>query len=205
MEELFPHKENTEYIKLQTTEEGLYSITKRRDSERIIGIIKQTVKDINKKTITDATGCIGGDTIQFALAFKNVHSIELNLENFKILCQNINVFDLTNIKTYNGDCTSIFNWNTDVLYLDPPWGGPEYKSKVNLDLMIGSKRIDLWLDEILIRKNRPSFIFLKLPHNYNFNRLNFLINVEMIRPFRVRNYVLVCITVHSFNSKTDFS
>jgi hypothetical protein len=203
MEELFPHKESIDYNNLQTTQEGLYSITKRRDSERIIGIIKQTVRDVHTKIITDGTGCIGGDTIQFALAFKNVHSIEVNFENFEILSQNIKVFELKNVLLYNGDCTSVFNWKTDVLYLDPPWGGPEYKSKVNLDLMIGSKRIDLWLEEILIRKNRPSYIFLKLPHNYNFNRLNFLVNVDIIKPFRVRNYVLVCITVHPYNSKTD--
>jgi len=204
MEELFPHKENIEYAKLQTTNEGLYSITKRRDSERIISIINQNVKDVRKKTITDATGCIGGDTIQFALAFEHVHSIELSLENFNILSNNINVFGLTNISLYNGDCTTIFDWKTDLLYIDPPWGGPEYKSKVNLDLMIGSKRIDVWLEELLMRKNRPSYIFLKLPHNYNFKRLNLLVNVDIIKPFRVRNYVLICITVHPYNSKTDF-
>lgn len=204
MEELFPHKKNIEYTNLQTTQEGLYSITKRRDSERIISIINQNVKDIHKKTITDATGCIGGDTIQFALAFEYVHSIEVNSENFKILSNNTKVFGLTNILLYNGDATSIFKWNTDVLYLDPPWGGPEYKSKTNLDLTIGSKRIDVWLEEVLIRKNRPSYIFLKLPHNYNFKRLNLLVNVDIIKPFRVRNYVLVCITVHPYNLKTDF-
>jgi hypothetical protein len=107
---------------------------------------------------------------------------------------------LNNITLYQGDCITLYNWNTDVLYLDPPWGGPEYKSKINLDLMLGDKRIDLWLDEILLRRNRPSNIILKLPHNYNFKRLNFLVNVEMIKPFRVRNYVLVLITVHSFQN-----
>jgi hypothetical protein len=204
MEELFPQRENVEYNNLQTTQEGLYSITKRRDSERIISIIKHNVKDTQTKNITDATGCIGGDTIQFALAFENVHSIELNVENFRVLTENTKVFGLTNILLHNGDCTTLFNWKTDVLYVDPPWGGPEYKCKINLDLTLGTKRIDVWLEEILIRKNRPSYIFLKLPHNYNFKRLNYLVNVDIIKPFRVRNYVLVCITVHPYNSKTDY-
>jgi len=199
MEELFPHKENIEYANLQTTEEGIYSITKRRDSERIISIIKQNVKDIQIKSITDVTACIGGDTIQFGLAFQQVHSIELNIENFNILCNNTKVFGLTNVSLYHGDCIKLFNWNTDVLYVDPPWGGPDYKAKINLDLTIGTKRIDDWLEEILVRKNRPSYIFLKLPHNYNFKRLNFLVNVDIIKPFRVRNYVLICITVHPYN------
>jgi hypothetical protein len=196
MENLFPYKQDVNYTKLQTTEEGLYSITRKRDGERILSIIKYNVKDLSNKTITDGTACMGGDTIQFAMSFHHVHSIEINSANFDCLVTNIGVYDLNNITLHKGDCTTLFNWNTDVLYLDPPWGGPEYKTKTDLDLMLGSKRIDVWLDEILIRKNRPSYIILKLPHNYNFKRLNFLVNIEMIKPFRVRNYVLVIIKVH---------
>ena len=200
MENLFPYKKDIDYTKLQTTEEGLYSITRKRDSEGILSIVKHNIKNLNTKTLTDGTACIGGDTIQFAMAFHHVHSIELNTSNFDCLVKNISVYNLNNITLYQGDCITLYNWNTDVLYLDPPWGGPEYKSKTNLDLMLGDKRIDLWLDEILLRRNRPSNIILKLPHNYNFKRLNFLVNVEMIKPFRVRNYVLVLITVHSFQN-----
>jgi len=200
MENLFPYKQNIDYTKLQTTEEGLYSITRKRDGERILSIIKHNVKKIESKTITDGTACIGGDTIQFAMSFNRVYSIELNSENFECLVNNITEYGLLNVTLYNGDCTQIFDWDTDVLYLDPPWGGPDYKSKSSLDLMLGYKRIDIWLDEILLRKNRPSTIVLKLPHNYNFRRLNFLVNVEMIKPFRVRNYILLLITVHQFNN-----
>jgi hypothetical protein len=200
MENLFPYKENINYINLQTTEEGLYSITRKRDGDRILSIINHHVKNLESKTITDGTACVGGDTIRFGLAFKHVHSIEVNLNNFECLANNVREFGLTNVTLYNGDCTCVFNWDTDVLYLDPPWGGPDYKSKPSLDLMLGDKRIDIWLDEILLRKNRPSTIVLKLPHNYNFRRLNFLVNVEMIKPFRVRNYILLLITVHQFHN-----
>jgi hypothetical protein len=196
MENLFPYKQNIDYTALQTTEEGLYSITRKRDGERILSIIRHNIKELSTKTVTDGTACIGGDTIQFAMAFDHVHSIELNSDNFECLAKNIDVYCLNNVTLHKGDCTAIFNWNTDVLYLDPPWGGPDYKNKANLDLMLGDKRIDVWLDEILLRKNRPSYIVLKLPHNYNFKRLNFLVNVEIIKPFRVRNYVLILITVH---------
>jgi len=198
MESLFPYKQDIDYTKLQTTEEGLYSITRKRDGERILSIIRYNIKNLNNKTITDGTACIGGDSIRFAMAFHHVHSIELNLANFDCLAKNINVYQLNNLTLHQGDCTFLFNWNTDVLYLDPPWGGPDYKTMNDLDLMLGNKRIDIWLNDILIRRNRPDHIVLKLPHNYNFKRLNFLINVEAIKAFRVRNYVLVIITVHLF-------
>jgi hypothetical protein len=66
---------------------------------------------------------------------------------------------------------------------------------------MSGKRLDIWLEEILKRKNRPSKIVLKLPVNYNFSRLNFLSNVDYITPYQIRSYVLVVIGVHPL--KTD--
>ena len=197
MEDLFPRKEGLDYSRLLTTEEGSYSITRRRDAERILFIFKNLFRGMNTMTITDCTACIGGDTLNFALHFGHVHSIELNNENFLALTNNVGVYGLNNVTLYHEDCVKIFNWNTNVLYIDPPWGGKDYKKNKNLDLYLSNKRLDCWLEEILSRKNRPQFIILKLPANYNFKRFNFLINVDTIRPYQIRSYVLVIITVHT--------
>jgi len=197
MEDLFPRKEGLDYSRLLTTEEGSYSITRRRDAERILFIFKNLFRGMKTMTITDCTGCIGGDTLNFALYFGHVHSIEMNNENFRALTNNVGVYGLNNVTLYHEDCVKIFNWNTNVLYIDPPWGGKDYKKNKNLDLYLSNKRLDCWLDEILSRKNRPQFIILKLPANYNFKRFNFLINVDTIRPYQIRSYVLVIITVHN--------
>ncbi len=199
MDEVFPLKEGIDYKKLKLTEEGEYSVTRRRDADRIISILRSTIKDIKTKTITDATGCVGGDTIHFGLNFQKVDSIELNPINFEALKNNVAVYELNNVFIHSGDSTSIFNWKTDVLYIDPPWGGPNYKDTRNLDLYMSSKRIDQWLEEILLRKNRPNYLVLKLPQNFNFPRFNFLSNVETIKPYRIRSYILVMITVHMPN------
>lgn len=196
MEDLFLYRDDVDKDKLKLTEEGLYSITRTRDAQRIIGLMKHVVGDLKKKTITDATGCVGGDTLHFADNYKFVHSIELNKENFEALHNNVELYKFDNVALHNGDSTVLFNWKTDVLYIDPPWGGPHYKESKNLDLFISDKRLDVWLEEILLRRNRPSYIFLKLPYNYNFNRLNFLSNVEYIKPYRIRGYLLISITVH---------
>ena len=200
MEEVFPYKENIDYTLLRTTEEGLYSVTRRKDSEKITSIISQFVGEPNLKTIADGTACIGGDSIQFGLHFQTVHSIEANKDNVDALTHNVGVYDLTNVKIYHGDVTKVFNWHVDVLYLDPPWGGPDYRQTQNLDITFGNKRLDLWLEEILMKKFRPAFIFLKLPRNYNFKRLNFLPNTEHIKAFHVRNYILISIRVHVYTS-----
>jgi predicted RNA methylase len=151
---------------------------------------------MSSMTITDATACIGGDTLNFASNFLHVHSIEINPENFEVLTNNVEVYGFLNITMHHGDSVKLFNWNTNILYIDPPWGGKDYKKHKQLDLFLSGKRLDCWLEEILSRKNRPEFVILKLPANYNFTRLNFLINVDHIRPYQIRSYVLVVITVH---------
>ena len=196
MDEVFPLREGIDYKSLVLTPEGEYSVTRRRESDRIMSIIDKVVGDLKTKTVTDATGCVGGDTIQFALRSRFVNTIELNEENFKALQNNIAVYGLENVTLHFGDCTRVFNWRTDILFVDPPWGGPNYRENETLDLYLSEKRVDEWLEEVLRRKIRPTHIFLKLPHNYNFNRLNFLSNIEMIKPYRVRNYILVSIKVH---------
>jgi hypothetical protein len=201
MEDIFPKKDGIQYLNLKTTEEGSYSITRRRDADRIMLVLKGIFKHMNCMTITDSTACIGGDTINFALNFRHVHSIELKADNYDALVNNIEVYQLNNVTLHHADSVKLFNWNTDVLYVDPPWGGKDYKQYTNLDLYLSEKRLDVWLEEILSRKNRPRYVVLKLPANYNFNRLNFLINVENIRPYQIRSYILVIIEVHPL--KTD--
>jgi predicted RNA methylase len=196
MEDLFPRKEGLDFTRLKTTEEGAYSITRRRDAERILNIIRIVVKDLSTKTITDATACIGGDTINFALHFKEVHSIELKKENYDILQNNVNVYELTNVNLYHGDCTNLYTWYSDVLYIDPPWGGRDYKEQKCLELFLTNKRLDVWLEEILLQKSRPSHIILKLPSNYNFKQLDVLPNAELIKAYQIRSYVLIIISVH---------
>ena len=196
MDEIFPLRKDLDYQKLKITTEGEYSVTRRRDGDRIINIMKTVLGSLNAKTITDATGCVGGDTLQFGLNFKSVDSIEINKDNFEALKNNVNVYGLKNINLHLGDATKVYNWQTDVLYIDPPWGGPNYKDVKELDLTISNLRIDQWLEQILLRKNRPYHIFLKLPNNFNFARFNFLSNVDFIKPYRIRGYVLIVITVH---------
>jgi predicted RNA methylase len=196
MDDLFPRKEGIDLNKLQTTEEGLYSITRRRDGYRIIKTIQFAIQGLHELIVTDATGCIGGDTLNLALVAKQVHSIEMNEANFKALQNNVEVYGLTNVQLHFGDSTKIFDWDTDILYIDPPWGGKDYKQHKILDLYMTDKRLDIWLEELLIRKRRPSYIILKLPANYNFKRFDFLSNVDDIKPFQIRSYILVIIYVH---------
>jgi hypothetical protein len=196
MEEIFPLMEGIDYKRLKLTTEGEYSVTRRRDADKILSIMERIVGDLKTKTITDATGCVGGDTIQFGIRCRFVNSIELNEDNFKVLQNNVEVYGLENVTIHHGDSTKVFNWKSDILFVDPPWGGPAYRDNQTLELYLSNRRLDEWLEEVLLKKIRPNYIFLKLPSNYNFNRLNFLSNIEYIKPYRIRNYILIAIIVH---------
>jgi hypothetical protein len=58
MEDIFP-KRDIEYSNLQVTDEGRYSVTRRRDGEHILAIMHSTVGNLKDKSITDATACVG--------------------------------------------------------------------------------------------------------------------------------------------------
>jgi hypothetical protein len=180
----FPHKKGVKYSKLKMTPEGEYSITKRKDGEVLLKHMKSVLGKLSDKHITDLTGNVGGDTILFGLHFKKVDSIELNPENYEALKNNVEVFDLPNVTLHQGDSTKLFTWNTDVLYADPPWGGPDYKLKDKLDLYLGDKRIDEFINEVQDKAKR---IFLKVPRNYNFDRF------PDARKFKIRGFYILLV------------
>ena len=100
MEDVFPLKQGIDYTKLILTEEGSYSVTRRRDADRILTAMKQVLHTFIDKSITDTTGCVGGYTIHFGLNFQKVDSIEINPTNFEALQNNVSVYDLKNVSLY---------------------------------------------------------------------------------------------------------
>jgi len=196
MEDLFPFKDGMEYSSLKTTEEGTYSITRRRDATRILGFIEHNIGSLESKSITDSTACNGGDTINFALKFKSVKAIEIQKENFEILKHNVIQYNLKNIELFHGDCTKLLNWKSDVIYIDPPWGGPNYKIHENLDLFIGQKRMDLWIEELLQKDIRPNYFIIKVPQNFNFSRLFFFTAIHELKHIKIRGYFIIIMKVN---------
>jgi RNA cap guanine-N2 methyltransferase len=195
MEKFFPYLEGVDYSKLLLNNEGRYSITRRSESESIVDIMYSIVGNLENKVITDVTGCMGGDTINFSLHFEKVFSIEMNPKNFEILKNNVGVFGCKNVSIYCKDSTEVIDWVSDVVYADPPWGGPSYRTMQNVELWMGKKKLDVWLEDLMSGPYRPSFIFLKLPFNYNPIKLAFLPNFIRMQEVKIQNFFMICIEV----------
>jgi len=190
---------------IQLTEEGKYSYTKREDGEKTIQFLKKFIPSLHSRSILDGTANMGGDTILFGLNFHTVHAIEIENENFKALTHNVGLYKLKNVHLHEGDTTILYKeYPTDLLYLDPPWGGPDYKEKKELDLFLGPHRVDIFLrDSILApREGKPQWIVLKLPFNYKWDRLNALEGIESIHILRIRNYRIVIMKVGEGKKKS---
>jgi predicted RNA methylase len=191
----FPEQKGVDYSLLKTTEEGKYSLTQREEGKKILNRIIKLVGNPAELTITDANGGNGGDTILFGQHFKEVRSIEYNPENFEALQHNVSVYGLKNIRLYQGDSTQIYNWYTDILYTDPPWGGPDYKTKTDLELWMGDVKVEDWLRNVVTESWAPRWIFLKVPRNFHADRVFQLPNVKSTHKFAIRNYFLLALEV----------
>ena len=184
---LFIHKPNINYRNLRLTNIGKYSISNNFDNKQVLNIIKDTIKPLNTNDliITDANGNVGGDTILFGMNFKKVNSIEIDSLHCEILKNNINVYDLKNINIICDDYIKIKdNLKQDIIYFDPPWGGPDYKYKKTIDLFLSKINIIDITNKLI---NSTKYIVIKVPKNYNFKNLKkkskfkYIIKYEIIR------------------------
>jgi predicted RNA methylase len=114
--------------------------------------------------ITDGTACVGGNTSSFAKVFQNVNAIEIDPSRFSYLKNNMSVLGLDHVSCQCGDVYDICQTSyQDVLFLDPPWGGPEYKQNQNIKLYLSNRELsEVCIDLSLYCK----YIALKVPMNF---------------------------------------
>jgi 16S rRNA G966 N2-methylase RsmD len=160
----FPPNKNINTSKLQLTTIGEYSITHYEVSTEINNIIRDHMGDTTKLTITDATAGMGGNTIKFAEEFKHVNAVEYLSLHCQVLKNNIDVYNLKNVKIYCDDYTKIMRKiKQDVVFIDAPWGNRSYKKIDKLRLCLGKKSI-----EEITNKVNAKLVVLKVPHNFDF-------------------------------------
>ena len=127
------------------------------------------LKFVNKNAIiTDATSCIGGNSYFFAKSFKFINCIEINSSVFQTLCNNMRSF--TNKNLFNCSYNILkFILIQDVIFIDPPWGGSIYKTKMKVDLFLDGLNVINIIDSLY---NYTRIIALKVPNNYNRNSIS---------------------------------
>lgn len=205
---IFPYLKNKKLAnRLKIDNESLHYISIREHADKITYIIKKHINMMNLNenniTITDATAGVGGNTLSFGINFKKVNAVELDNLRYNYLNNNISVYKLANIDTFNADSNVILrSLNHDIVFIDPPWGGRGYKDYDKLKLKLGDISIEevcnILLDDTTIKEN-PKFIVLKLPVNYDY--IYFYNNVSSKNIYFYDMNKMILLIIHRFNIK----
>ncbi len=160
---LFRFVDPTIREKLQLDQEALYSTTDQLTADKIT---KDLLRVVSRNcTITDATACIGGNTFSFAQSFKQVLAIEKDPRRAQMLRTNMTLLGTKNVTTVCGDAiTLIPQSHHDLIFIDPPWGGPEYKQHVTVTLALSNVALPTLCNEFA---NHTKYIALKVPVNFD--------------------------------------
>ncbi len=176
LKKIFPEPNDGIYENLSIDNQGLYSITHPKEANIISnGIIEIT--GTNQIYLVDMTAGCGGNMISFINFFDMVDGYEIDIKRYEMLKTNLQKYNKkNNYKVFNKDCIEELNkyYTYDVYFIDPPWGGPEYKNNNNLELYLSS----FTLEEIIKNKiPKNKLIVIKVPFNYNINWCkDFIIN-----------------------------
>lgn len=181
--EFYKSKSNKElydtYKKFYTVESSGYSVLKPWNEHQVQLILSKWFPAKYKiKRIVDATSHIGIDSIHLSNQFPNsiITSFELVPDTFIALSKNIILSNKSKqiIPVFQNVTEWLPKEKIDIVYLDPPWGGPNYKYFPTLELYLqkehemhdGSKNvkyiIDQWMDTGLV-----SHFIMKVPFNFN--------------------------------------
>jgi len=186
---------NLKHFKLN--EEGGFSITRPYESKQIIYFIENFINretSISDKIITDATACMGGDLIQFSRNFKMVNGVEIDSENFGLLIENCKIFDCQNVNLFCQDYLTIYDkLKQDIIYMDPKWGGPDYKSKETISLKMND--LELWeLINLIKEKKLAKYIFIKAPINVCLDNIEYDSIHIIYNKSKIVSFKLICIS-----------
>ncbi|XP_058384701.1 trimethylguanosine synthase isoform X2 [Diceros bicornis minor] len=113
--------------------EGWFSVTPEKIAEHIAGRVSQSFKC---ETVVDAFCGVGGNTIQFALTGKRVIAIDIDPVKIDLARNNAEVYGIADkIEFICGDFLLLASHlKADVVFLSPPWGGPDYATAETFDI-----------------------------------------------------------------------
>ncbi|KAL2308380.1 hypothetical protein Nmel_001415 [Mimus melanotis] len=113
--------------------EGWFSVTPEKIAEHIAVRVSQS---FNCDIIVDAFCGVGGNAIQFALTSKRVIAIDIDPEKLRLARHNAEVYGVAeHIDFLCGDFMALAaGLRADVVFLSPPWGGPDYATAEIFDI-----------------------------------------------------------------------
>jgi len=163
---LFKFLPKTIRNQIKLDDEALYSVTDQQTADKITSELLKFVPA--NAVVTDGTACVGGNTFSFSRSFRFVNAVELEPIKYKYLKHNMNLLGVDNIACYKGDILEYVSMlEQSLLFLDPPWGGPEYKTKHTVELSLSGVPLEEVCQRLI---PYTTYIAIKTPTNFNIER-----------------------------------
>lgn len=188
VKKLFPDVAVALRSQLLLDDVAIYSATDQRTADIMSNIILQYTPA--SSTIVDATASSAGNTLSFAKFFDRVIAIERNPCRFENLKHNARVMGKENIHFICADSLNVllpskFRPGTavvhptfplsayrhseaplDVIFMDPPWGGPAYRRSPKISLFISQVPLACIIKE-LANNQVARIVAIKVPNNFD--------------------------------------
>ena len=167
-----------------------YSLTHHKEARFLSKYILKKIADPGKERVlvVDATTSIGGNFLSFIDHFEFVIGTEVNSIRFQKLVENVErkkkikllqkgdkfIFE-KRIILINDSFVTYLNYiiaktkkfNKSVIFIDPPWGGKQYKEFDHILLGLHGIPINVIINKIM-HLNKDIIVIAKLPKNYFF-------------------------------------
>jgi predicted RNA methylase len=124
------------------------------------------------KHIVDATAHIGGDSILFANVFGGAKITCIDSDPDAVECLTHNITNFSDPRRFEIIRANSVEWirnndvgHADFYYFDPPWGGPKYYAKREIDLHLDSFHISEVVNMVFSLKLAEK-VLLKIPRNF---------------------------------------
>ena len=167
---------------LHIDDEGLFSTTPFIDGIQIADRIASLpgIRALGRKpVITDGCACCGGNVMQFICSgnFDSVVAVEFDPERTRN-CLQWNVDKTYEYRPNNTHTrvicdsyiTQMQELQQDVVFLDPPWGGPSYHESNHTLLVLGGMDISEIVSSLYAHceQNKTKYVVLKAPTNFDY-------------------------------------
>ncbi len=117
----------------------------------------------------------------------------------KILKNNVEQYSLDNVDIKCGDYLKLAaSLKQDVIFLDPPWGGKNYKQVSSMDLYMSGENLYSIVKKISVM---AKMIVIKIPNNYNITGFYQQSSYHKITVYRMNKFSLIALMTKDFNNK----